>query len=686
MNISGSKKQLKLQLKSGDGKDEELLQEGEVSDLESVTTVRSTESQKTRRAIPKSSPSKRLVEFVTSQGVMTDYVARLIAVTTADPLQMLHETKTDRGWDDLIQGYWFSQNITVVHQENLQVGFWLIEWNISFDKGVDDLFSAVYRVLCVTEVSDLSFKVRSLMIDDSDLEEEFVASDAYFHIAKKGMASHVTVLKMLQDLTTFPKFACLDRSAVLKEESEMTNLRTHRARIRNLVIEATDVEEPSLVTHKGSVQKSLRSSSNSEFMGMAVAIRDSAKIDIRAHNLKTYQLVVNIQPGDSVEERIKNASRILGDFNLQKISISDARKSLELVFQRSGNRQDLLKLAPFDFKYEALFSGSCGTCNTFRDSKSAIHLKDFVTTNLRAIGTEDLSWEVSPELIKSAIFNFVRSIEILSCGSDWTDCFKKFTEWATHYHVDNASIIGPAAYTGPVRLYFARMLFFDIMELLAGATSAPQVSQSEVQDLVTDKISERFTEYGDDIDRLKVLLLWHKDVARRAVQQRIDASVKPAGDRGLNTREDRPPQGGRSGRDRVPRERGADYNKGRYQDRNRDFRRRRSRTRSPKRRRSKSRSRSRSRDKKYGRDRVTSPPRQSDSGTRPCLFEVGFLVLSKGDGKRCTKGSSCKFIHKRTIKEYISHYNGLRRFKKDMEYYNTGDFGKKIIEAVNALK
>jgi hypothetical protein len=82
----------------------------------------------------------------------------------------------------------------VVHQENLQVGFWLIEWKCSFDKGVEDLFSGVYRVLCVTEVSDLSFKVRSLMIDDSDLEEEFVASDAYFHIAKKGMASHVTVL------------------------------------------------------------------------------------------------------------------------------------------------------------------------------------------------------------------------------------------------------------------------------------------------------------------------------------------------------------------------------------------------------------------------------------------------------------------------------------------------------------
>ena len=95
------------------------------------------------------------------------------------------------------------------------------------------------------------------MIDDSDLEEEYVPSDAYFHIAKKGMASHVTVLKMLQDLTSFPQFATLDRSAVLQEELEMTNLRAHKAKIRHLVKEATekDTEELSIATHKGSVQK-----------------------------------------------------------------------------------------------------------------------------------------------------------------------------------------------------------------------------------------------------------------------------------------------------------------------------------------------------------------------------------------------------------------------------------------------
>jgi hypothetical protein len=105
----------------------------------------------------------------------------------------------------------------------------------------------------------------------------------------------------------------------------------HKSKIRRLVQEATDqvMNAAAVVTHKGLAQPRQPSSSSTEFMGMAVALRDSGKLDIRAHNLKIYQLVVNIQPGYSVQERIRNASKILGDFDLQKISISDARKSLE---------------------------------------------------------------------------------------------------------------------------------------------------------------------------------------------------------------------------------------------------------------------------------------------------------------------------------------------------------------------
>ena len=143
MNISGSKKQLKLQLKTGlassDGKDQnkinqELLQEadkdesgkGEASDSEdSVVSVKSTESQKARRASPKSSPSKRVLEFVTIQDIMVTKIARLISLEPTDRSEALCDCTTKNEWENLVHGYWFSQNITVVHQENLKVGFWL---------------------------------------------------------------------------------------------------------------------------------------------------------------------------------------------------------------------------------------------------------------------------------------------------------------------------------------------------------------------------------------------------------------------------------------------------------------------------------------------------------------------------------------------------------------------------------
>ena len=107
MNISGSKKQLNLQPKTGlassDGKDQnkinqELLQEadkdesgkGEASDSEdSVVSVKSTESQKARRASPKSSPSKRVLEFVTIQDIIVTKIARLISLEPTDRSEAL---------------------------------------------------------------------------------------------------------------------------------------------------------------------------------------------------------------------------------------------------------------------------------------------------------------------------------------------------------------------------------------------------------------------------------------------------------------------------------------------------------------------------------------------------------------------------------------------------------------------
>ena len=130
---------------------------------------------------------------------------------------------------------------------------------------------------------------------------------------------------------------------------------------------------------------------------MALAIQDTGKAEFQVHNVKIFRFLVNIQKGDSVDERIGNASKVIGNFASQRISIADASRNLEIHFARSKNRQDLLKLAPFDFKLEAFFAGSFGGMNDFKDTKSAVQLKDFVTVGMTKIDSADMSGELSPE-------------------------------------------------------------------------------------------------------------------------------------------------------------------------------------------------------------------------------------------------------------------------------------------------
>ena len=66
------------------------------------------------------------------------------------------------------------------------------------------------------------------------------------------------------------------------------------------------------------------------------------------------------------------------------------------------------------------------------------------------IDSADMSGELAPEYIKTAVFNMVKIITILSVA-DWVEVFKEFTEWVTHNDEYQQE---PAAYAGLLRLYF----------------------------------------------------------------------------------------------------------------------------------------------------------------------------------------------------------------------------------------
>ena len=55
-----------------------------------------------------------------------------------------------------------------------------------------------------------------------------------------------------------------------------------------------------------------------QFQSMALAIQDTGKAEYQVHNVKTFHFLVNIQKGESIEERIKSASKVIGNFSVRE--------------------------------------------------------------------------------------------------------------------------------------------------------------------------------------------------------------------------------------------------------------------------------------------------------------------------------------------------------------------------------
>ena len=677
-----------------------------VASVNSVHSVQSTESQRRRRMVQAGSPSKRAVEFVTVQGNFAEVIHDLLHIGKVDFLSTIESAPLEDR-QDIIFGEWFSKNITLVHQQNLRPGFWIFQFDSTFDDNFYYLYKYMTRVLCVTEASPTSFKVVNILKGEDNFKvEDYVPSDSYFYIAKPTIA----VPQLLSSLnlehigTTLPPFEYLSIAQAAEEERVKADRVLHKIRISEVAtaaMAASDnnrerrLEEARVKAGEENTRTVGASGERGQFHSMALAIQDTGKAEYRVHNLKTFRFLVNIQKGDSLEDRIGNASKVIGNFSSQRISMAEAKRHLEIHFARSNNRQDLMKLAVFDFKLEAFFSGSFGGMNDFKDSKSSIHLKDFVTIGMTRIDTADMTADLSAEVIKTAIFNLVKVVSILS-GDNWEQVFKEYTDWATHYSNDEYQQ-GPAAYAGSLRFYFARCIFAVVMNALAGTLFQPAATLLEVQDMVTRRIRRKFEEYADDINDLKDVMLHNLTMHRRTSTLRLDVSAtKPIAEKAGNERKPLADKvvsggGGAGGRWRGHEGGGRDFNRRdrdhereRRPDRGRDLSRRGSPKRTPSRSRSRSRDRYR-RDPKRGSPRGGRPMKEQDAGIqRPCIFEVGHLVLTKG-GARCTNGSECKFRHERTIGGYKKFYGGLSKFREEINKFPDIGFNAKVIKAVDAL-
>jgi len=124
--------------------------------VKSVQSVLSTESQRRRRMVQAGSPSKRAVEFVTVQGNFAEVTHDLLHIGKVDFLSTIESAPLEDR-QDIIFGEWFSKNITLVHQQNLRPGFWIFQFDSTFNDNFYYLYKYMTRVLCVTEASPTSF-------------------------------------------------------------------------------------------------------------------------------------------------------------------------------------------------------------------------------------------------------------------------------------------------------------------------------------------------------------------------------------------------------------------------------------------------------------------------------------------------------------------------------------------------
>ena len=131
--------------------------EDDSDSVHSVVSLVSTESQRRRRLVQAESPSKKAVELVTVQGHFAEVIYDLQHIGKADFLYVT-ETVPLKYRQDGIFGEWFTKNITLVHQQNLRPGLWIFQFDTTFNDTLYMLYTAIERILCVIEASQMHFK------------------------------------------------------------------------------------------------------------------------------------------------------------------------------------------------------------------------------------------------------------------------------------------------------------------------------------------------------------------------------------------------------------------------------------------------------------------------------------------------------------------------------------------------
>ena len=247
-----------------------------------------------------------------------------------------------------------------------------------------------------------------------------------------------------------------------------------------------------------SISKFLNAASLSDQAARAVKATN-ANSNLLA-NKRAFSFILRIQKGLKVGEKISAFDNIFGDSKNSIIKSADV-KSIMTSRCLEFSQRHLVNLSFFTMKFDSVCRGLLGGRSDTKDLVDAFFFQDYFLSNntLSDIKFIQVRSDFPARFIKEGILNFKSFLHV--CGSSsWDEPLQKFLEWACETG-DSQSSLGPHSYEGPVRVFFAKMVFEKIIEAIMNSDLDDEIVS--IQSEVSTAISSMFDTWKYDINALR---------------------------------------------------------------------------------------------------------------------------------------------------------------------------------------
>ena len=258
-------------------------------------------------------------------------------------------------------------------------------------------------------------------------------------------------------------------------------------------------------------------------MDAAMAAKEASQVTFFNANVRFFRFIFLIQDGQSGKERIERFNSNLGvDCKGSILKIEEIRQAMTSILQASSLRF-LVGLSFFTLKLSAVCKGNVGSETDTTDSTDILLLQDFVISKATAASINGVSIMEKfddDNFLKTAVRNFVSFLSLIG-GNDWDGPIRQLTDWASGSG-DFSLALGPAAYVGKTRLFFAKTIFAMVIKSIM--SSDLNDSSNDIKSKVKNLIGLGFDKWANDINGLSLLMEHHSAFNLRQEALSIDMS------------------------------------------------------------------------------------------------------------------------------------------------------------------